>query len=77
MDLLKKLLGMIEELMQAVEKYNKGVEEWEEFYTKIANLYLDRFKDANISDKYFNSFQDEEQSFIGKLFLELLTFSFV
>ena len=58
---------------EKVKKVKEGIKTNQAFFTKIANLYLDRFKDANISDKYFNSFQDEEQSFIGKLFLELLT----
>ena len=39
------------------------------FFTKIANLYSNKFNYVKLTDDYIKYYEFVEQSFIGKLFL--------
>ena len=56
-----------------VKKVREGMKTNQEFYTKIANLYIDKFKDVKVNEEQFQSYQQEQQSFLRKLFLLYLT----
>ena len=56
-----------------VKKVKEGMKTNQAFFTKIANLYLNNFKNIKLLEQYINDLKEEEQSFIGKLFLQLLT----
>ena len=58
---------------EKVKKVKEGMKTNQEFFTKIANLYLNRFEDVELSEETIYNFENEEQSFIGKLFLQILT----
>lgn len=58
---------------EKVKKVKEGMKTNQEFFTKIANFYLKTFDYVQLSQEYINNFENEEQSFVGKLFLEILT----
>ena len=57
---------------EKVKKVKEGIKTNQDFFTKISSPYIDKFADVKISEHYLNNFQDQEQSFIGKFFLQLL-----
>ena len=56
-----------------VQKVKEGIKTNQIFFTKIANLYLNNFNNIKLSNQYINESKEEEQNFVGKLFLQLLT----
>ena len=56
-----------------VNKVKEGMKTNQIFFTKIANLYSDKFNYVKLTDDYIKYYEYGEQSFIGKLFLEFLT----
>ena len=58
---------------EKVKKVKEGFRTNQIFFTKIANLYIDQFNYIQLTDEQIYKFQQEEQSFIGKYFLEILT----
>ena len=58
---------------EKVKKVKEGIKTNQDFFAKVASPYIGLFENIQISDHYFNNFQHQEQPFIGKLFLQLLT----
>ena len=58
---------------EKVKKVKEGIKTNQEFFTKIATPYIERFNSVKISDDYIKKFNYQEQPFIGNLFLQLLT----
>ena len=56
-----------------VKKVKEGMKINQEFFTKIANLYMHRFHDVQLTEKEIADFQHAEMNFVGKLFLQYLT----
>ena len=56
-----------------VKKVKEGININQKFFSKIANLYYNKFKFVQLSDKEIDDFQYAEQNYAGKLFLQLLT----
>ena len=57
---------------EKVKKVREGLKVNQTFFTKVANLYIDKFSNANLTEEQFQKYQGSEQAFIGKLFLQLL-----
>ena len=58
---------------EKVKKVKEGMKTNQEFFTKIANIYLDRFQDVEVAYETIDSFENEEPSFVGNLLLQILT----
>ena len=58
---------------EKVKKVKEGIKINQNFYTKIANMYFDKFKNVKVSDDEIKNFIYQNESFIGKLFLQILT----
>ena len=56
-----------------VKKVKDGMKTNQEFFSKIANLYINKFSPVYLEEEYLNTYQHQQQSFIGKFFLEILT----
>ena len=57
---------------EKVKKVKEGMRINQEFFTKISNLYINKFNYLQLPEENIRRFQHDEQSFIGKLFLQLL-----
>ena len=57
---------------EKVKKVKEGMSTNQIFFTKIANLYKNKFIYEELSQEYVNKYQSSEQSFIGAFFLKLL-----
>ena len=57
---------------EKVNKVREGMKTNQAFFTKIANLYINTFNYVQLTDEYIDQYNQEEQSFIGKLYLQLL-----
>ena len=57
---------------EKVKKVKEGIKTNQVFFSKIANLYKDQFNYVKLSNQQIDNYQYQEQSFIGKVFLELL-----
>ena len=58
---------------EKVKKVREGMKTNQAFFSKVANLYMNEFNNINVTNEQIDNFQYQEQSFIGKFFLELLT----
>ena len=58
---------------EKVKKVKEGMKTNQEFFNKIVNLYSDKFNDVEVSYETINQFENEEQPYMGKVFLEILT----
>ena len=58
---------------EKVKKVKEGMKTNQEFFTKVANLYMDTFNNVKLSKESIDSFQYQEQGFVGNFFLSLLT----
>ena len=58
---------------EKVKKVREGIKTNQAFFTKVASLYVDKFRTVNITNEQFQKYQISEQDFINKLFLQLLT----
>ena len=57
---------------EKVKKVKEGMKTNQIFFTKIANLYMNDFNKIKLSKEAIDNFEEQEQSFIGKYFLEML-----
>ena len=57
---------------EKVKKVIEGLKTNQAFFTKVANLYKDTFKYVELTEDYIKTYQRQEQSFLSKLFLQLL-----
>ena len=55
-----------------VKKVKEGMKINQTFFSKIANLYINQFNYVKLSKEQIDNYQYQEQSFIGKGFLQLL-----
>lgn len=58
---------------EKVKKVREGMKTNQAFFSKVANLYMNTFNNVNVTNEQIDNFQYQEQTFIGKYFLELLT----
>ena len=56
-----------------VKKVRDGMKTNQDFFTKIANLYINTFSYVQLSQKYIDDFQHAEMNFVSKLYLQYLT----
>lgn len=56
-----------------VKKVQEGMNINQQFFSKIASLYMNKFNYVQLSEKDIADFQHGEMNFVGKLYLELLT----
>lgn len=56
-----------------VNKVKEGMKINQTFFSKIANLYLDKFNYVQLTEKEIADFQHAEMNFVGKIYLEFLT----
>ena len=57
---------------EKVKKVKEGMKTNQVFFSKIANLYNNQFNYVKLSNIQIDNYQYQEQSFIGKLLLQLL-----
>ena len=58
---------------EKVKKVKEGIRTNQNFFTKIANMYLDKFNYVQVSEDDIKAFTHQHQYFVGKLFLQILT----
>ena len=58
---------------EKVKKVREGLNTNQIFLTKIAYLYLNKFNYIQLTSEYINQYLDQEESFLGKTFLKVLT----
>ena len=58
---------------EKVKKVQEGMKTNQEFFTKVANLYMEAFDKVKVPDTNINNFQHQQQPFVGNFFLSLLT----
>ena len=56
-----------------VNKVKEGMKINQTFFSKIANLYLDKFNYVQLTENEIADFQHAEMNFVGKIYLEFLT----
>ena len=58
---------------EKVKKVREGIKVNQAFFTKVASLYVDKFRSINVTNEQFQKYMTSEQASINKLFLQLLT----
>jgi hypothetical protein len=57
---------------EKVKKVREGMKTNQAFFTKIANLYINTFNYVSLTEDYIDKYNQEEQPFLGKFYLQLL-----
>ena len=58
---------------EKVKKVKEGIKINQKFYNKIANIYKDKFDYIKLSEEQIKNFDYEQQGFLSKFFLQILT----